>query len=254
MNRDAVWQPLREELARWKAAGRTPDFWWRDDDAVEPTTALDRLVTIAERFAAPATLAVIPALTGGALAGRLSGASHLSVAVHGWSHQNHAPHGEKKQELGRHRDRDIVLDDLGQGFSAIARLYGGQMVPLLVPPWNRIDAGLLPGLAPLGFTALSAFGPTKPASLPVLNTNVDIIDWHGGRGCRDHAILVREVVAQMSRAFDGGDPVGILTHHLVHDEAAWLFLERLLAITAAPDAGAWRPVADLVEEKRAATA
>lgn len=246
MKADPAWQPLLVELARWDAAGRTADFWLRDDDAVEPAEALDRLLALTHEFAVPLALAVIPAFTGEALANQLAGAGHVTVAVHGWSHQNHAPYGEKKQELGRHRARALMLDELERGLSRIADLHGPRMVPLLVPPWNRIDAGLVPDLVPIGFAALSTFGPAKPAAIRMINGNVDLMDWHGTRGCRDHALLVGDVVAQLRRAFDGGDPVGILAHHLVHDEAAWVFLERLFGITAGHDACKWRSVRELI--------
>ena len=63
MTSDPIWQPLVEELARWQRAGRKAELWLRDDDAVDPTPALDRLLDLTGEFAVPVTLAVIPALT-----------------------------------------------------------------------------------------------------------------------------------------------------------------------------------------------
>ena len=40
------WAPLRAELALWRAAGRAPAFWWRDDDAVAETADLHRLLDL----------------------------------------------------------------------------------------------------------------------------------------------------------------------------------------------------------------
>ncbi len=229
---EPAWQPLADELARWNGAGRAARFWLRDDDAVELTDALDRLLGLSGAFAVPVTLAVIPALTGDALADRLQTEPRASVAVHGWAHRNHAPEGQKKQELGAHRPRAIVLDELAQGLSRLAGLHGVRAMPMLVPPWNRIDACLIPDLVPLGFKALSAYGPPKPAPIRMLNTNVDLMDWSGARGCRDHAQLVHDIVAQLGRGFDDADAaVGLLTHHLVHDQAAWSFLARLFEIS-----------------------
>lgn len=246
MSADPIWRLLHAELARWEEAGRTAPFWLRDDDAVEPTEALDRLLGLTAEHKIPLALAVIPATTGEALANRLAEAPLATVAIHGWSHENHAPTSEKKQELGRHRDRHVVLGELEEGISRIARLHGQHMAPLLVPPWNRIDASLVSDLAPLGFAALSTFGPAKPGPLRVVNANVDIIDWHDTRGCRDYTALVQEIVAQLAVAFDGGDAVGILTHHLVHDEAAWVFLDRLFEITAGHKACKWLDVRTLM--------
>jgi hypothetical protein len=246
MSSNPIWQPLMAELDRWKAAGRKADFWLRDDDAVEPTAPLDRLLALTGRSGVPVTLAVIPAFTGEALAKRLAQEPHAAVAVHGWSHRNYAPDGQKKQELGSHRPREVVLDELSRGLSHLTRLYGERAIPMLVPPWNRIDPGLLPDLGSIGFTALSVYGPAKPAaSLSVINTHVDPMDWHGTRGCRDHADLVRDIVGQLDRAFASGEPVGLLTHHLVHDEAAWAFLEGLFEVTSG-QACVWRSAGDLI--------
>ena len=48
------------ELARWRAEGLSLPIWWRDDDAIAPTPALERLLALAEQFEAPLHLAVIP--------------------------------------------------------------------------------------------------------------------------------------------------------------------------------------------------
>lgn len=242
-----IWQPLATELARWRQAGRTADFWLRDDDAFEPSAALDRLLAMTAFHTVPVALAVIPAFTGAPLADRLARENHVTVAVHGWSHENHAPQDEKKQELGRHRPRETVLAELSEGRLRLERLHAGRFTPLLVPPWNRIDADLLPHLAGIGFSALSVFGAQKPGPIRLLNSTVDIMDWRGGRGGRDHSALVGEIVAQLEAAFRGeGVPVGLLGHHLVQDEVAWTFLERLFEVTAASGACRWRSLGELL--------
>lgn len=247
MKPDTIWQPLTMELARWRQVGRIADLWLRDDDAIEPTAALDRLLAMTAAREVPVALAVIPAPTGAPLAERLACEDHVTVAVHGWSHENHAPQGEKKQELGRHRRRDIVLAELSEGRTRLQRLHAGRFAALLVPPWNRIDDDLLPHLTGIGFSALSVFGAPRPGPIRMLNSTVDIMDWRGNRGGRGHAVLVSEVVAQLELAFrcEGG-PVGLLSHHLVHDEVALAFLDNLFEITAASGACRWRSVGELL--------
>lgn len=232
VERDSVWKPLADALELQRDTGRRARFWLRDDDAVEPTPAMDRLLATCEAAHVSVALAVIPQPTGPTLADRLRQAKGVTVAVHGWAHTNHAGASEKKQELGAQRPAGIVLDELREGLAKLTALHGENTLPMLVPPWNRIDPALMPGLAGIGFTALSVFGPPKPAPIPVINTNVDLIDWHGTRGCVDHAVLVRNIVAQLERP----EPVGLLAHHLVHDEAAWTFLEELFACTRRFDA------------------
>ena len=231
-------------LAAYAAAGRTPCFWLRDDDATEPTPALDRLLSLCERYDVPLALASIPSAAGPALARHLGGRQHVSVLVHGWAHENHAAVGEKKQELGAHRPSGIVLGELSAGLSRIAELFGDQAQAVLVPPWNRIDAALLPRLPELGFRAISVFGPPRPAPLAVINATVDIIDWHGTRGCRDHAELAAEIAGQLEAGLADASlpPVGVLTHHFVHDDAAWEFLDRLFDATKSVGCRPWQAI------------
>src|SRR6187455_1473895 len=91
------------ELKRWHAEGLELPIWWRDDDAIVPTEALDRLLALAEKFEAPLHLAVIPEPATPRLAERLSTVSTAFVLTHGWRHQNHAPPDKKKAEFGSHR-------------------------------------------------------------------------------------------------------------------------------------------------------
>lgn len=223
-------------------------FWLRDDDAVIRTAALDRLLDLSRALAVPVTLAVIPKETGPALARRLDNAAGVSIAVHGWSHENHAPPGEKKQELGMHRGADAVLKELRAGTAHLSSLYGVRFTGLLVPPWNRIDARLYPHLPGLGFTGLSTFGPEHDLPVPAINTHVDLIDWKGTRGGRDTAALIADTVHRLQAVFDDAGSVGILSHHLVHDTAAWVFLERLFHLTTRHSGCIWMPVTELLSD------
>jgi hypothetical protein len=244
---DATWQPLSEALGRWRVAGRKPSFWLRDDDAIEQTAPLDRLVAVTAKHELPLALAVIPAHAKAALARRLADAPHVTALIHGWLHENHAPPEAKKQELGLHRPAGIVLDELARALRRIGDLFGMQASPVLVPPWNRIDAALVPPLAALGYRGLSVFGKPKPASIRLINSTVDVIDWHGTRGCRDHGVLVGEIVGQLDAGLADPlhPPVGLLTHHLVHDESTWRFMERLFELTA--PVCRWRSVDNLLD-------
>lgn len=231
----ALWQPLRDELDRWLDAGLKACLWLRDDDAVEPTPALDRLNELSLDHGVPVTLAAIPARTDEALARFVQGLNLISVAVHGWSHTNHAPAGEKKQELGPHRPAITVLLELKQGFAGLRDLFGSQFTPALVPPWNRIDHTLISGLPGIGFSALSVFGRKYCSGIATINTHVDLIDWHGTRGCAVHALLIERLVQELAASrLSARYAVGVLTHHLVHDEAAWIFLARLFEATRHP--------------------
>ncbi|MGL4280632.1 MAG: polysaccharide deacetylase family protein [Albidovulum sp.] len=238
--RDAVLKALDRRAAERRPAR----LWWRDDDAVEPTEALDRMLLLARRWQVPLALAVIPAETGAALAERLKDESLTTVAVHGWAHRNHAPKGEKKAELGAHRPAPAVLAELATGFAGLRGLYGSRLAPVLVPPWNRVAPEVVAGLPALGFRALSVFGPPKPAPIAIINTHVDRIDWHGTRGGRPADTLWAEVARELDQPGDG--PIGILGHHLVHDAAAWAFLEALFDLTCGHPGCRWTSLDELL--------
>lgn len=237
-------QPLLDELARQHDAGRVVQFWLRDDDAVEPTDALERFNTLTREFLVPACLAVIPANTGKELSIYLNNDSHLSIAVHGWAHENHAPENEKKQELGAHRNLADIIAELINGFDQLKSTYPDTFTPLLVPPWNRIATSVVNELPKIGFEALSTFGLEKPAPLRMLNTHVDLIDWKGTRGGRSTQALIADLVKAIQET---PTPIGFLTHHLVHDEAAWLFMERLFEATADCPSSRWVSVKDAIQ-------
>ena len=236
----APWEALDAELACWRDAGRTPAVWWRDDDAVEASAALDRLLGLAGRFDLPLVLAVVPAAAGEALAERLAGEpAGIGVVQHGYAHQNHAPAGIPKVELGPHRPAMIVVGELGTGWLALERLFGTRALPILVPPWNRIDPMFIPMLPEIGFRGLSTFGVRRRRE-PVtgmlqVNTHVDLVDWRGSRGFvgEEKALagltdgLRRQRLAVPDPRGGEPEPIGLLSHHLVMDEPGWGFLARL---------------------------
>ena len=107
---------------------------------------------------------------------------------------------------------------------------------MLVPPWNRIADDLVGSLPAIGFTGLSTFGHEKPAAIQMINTHVDLIDWKGTRGGRAADSLLGEFIENICAT---EKPIGFLTHHLVHDEAAWHFMEILFEATARHDGRLW---------------
>ncbi|MBW6422396.1 polysaccharide deacetylase family protein [Rhizobium sp. XQZ8] len=239
---------LIDTLNRAADDGKRFDFWLRDDDAIQPTELLEKLLTLTAQAGVPLTLASIPADATIALADRIAVAAHVSVAVHGWNHKNYAPLGAKKQELGLHRGQDKVMQKIEAGLERISALFGPRSVAMLVPPWNRIDAALAPFLGPAGFRGLSVFGPEKrDTSIALLNTHVDVIDWKGNRGGRDADVLAAEVTRRIGQLTDNPlDTIGILTHHQDHDAAAWDFLERLFAHTTGHPACRWMRSEDIL--------
>lgn len=233
---------LISELDRCAEAGRRVTLWLRDDDAVAVTAALDRLLALAGQWDVPVVLAVIPMPAAPELAVHLGKHARIKLAPHGFAHRNHAPSGEKKQELGGHRPAATVLDEIRIGFDRLKGLFPGQTVPMLVPPWNRVAADLLARLPELGLRYLSTFGQQMPhqpvPGLTQVDCQLDIIDW---RTRRSHSpeMLAGRLAALVRRRRCASAPIGILGHHLVHDEAAWTFLADLFRLTARHEAVTW---------------
>lgn len=244
-----MWKSFRTVIMRAEDEGRTLSFWLRDDDAVQPGRALDRLIAASQRYGVPAALAVIPRRAEPALAARLAGETLVTPLVHGWSHANHAPSREKKQEFGPHRTHEVMKDELAKALSRMKALFAGNLANVLVPPWNRIDPALIPHLPGLGYQAVSLFGTAASgAPLPVINTHIDPIDWRGTRGCRDETAIVSDLIRLFASA-PRPRTAGLLLHHLVHDDAVWRFLDRLFEETARSPCCRWLTIAELLEDK-----
>ena len=240
----ADWHDLHEELDRWAHMNRAATLWWRDDDAATATPALDRLLALAD--GTPLALAAIPAAASPALAAAISartagGGGAVTVLQHGWAHANHAPDGSRKMELGTHRPTASVLAELAAGCARLADLCGAAFRTVLTPPWNRIADAVAARLGDIGFRGLSTLGPRRAAEpsrgVVQVNVHADLIDWRQGHGFvgTGPALgrIVSHLAARRTGAADPAEPTGILTHHLVQDEATDRFVARLLAATRA---------------------
>jgi hypothetical protein len=214
-----------------------PRFFLRDDDAISDTPALRQLFAASEIAGAPLLLACIAALADESLGSALRSFGLATAAVHGYAHANHAPKGEKPCELGIHRQTDTVVAELREGREKLGVLAGGKISAILVPPWNRIHDAIAARVHEAGFSAISAHGwltAPPPHRLAVVNAHIDIIHWSGGRKGRDWAWVSAELHKALREArLRGGRAVGILAHHLVHDEAAWRVLGETSAFAAA---------------------
>lgn len=244
-----VWDTLSGELDAWAAAGRTAEFWWRDDDAIDTTPALTRLFELRRRLAVPIALAVIPANAQRRLADAIAKQEAVDVLQHGYAHTNHRDCSAKKAELGADRDLWDIARELADGRGRMVDLFGDTgWLDVMVPPWNRIDdsvGAVLPGLGFHGLTTFNARRATEAApGLRVVNTHIDIIDWPGTRGYAGDDATIGAALSHLSdkRAgrSDADEPTGLLSHHLAHDEACWAFIEKFVSSTSAHPAVVWR--------------
>jgi hypothetical protein len=232
------WQPLTEEFQHWQDADLILPFWWRDDDAVEPTPQFETLIAITTEFDMPCHLAVIPKFATSALAKRVSAATQIIPIVHGWAHISHAPEGHKNTEFGASRPIEDCATDAIFGLQRLIDLFGNRLNRMFVPPWNRINPELGEHLVAVGYNSLSTYAPRTnrfaAPDLAQINTHLDPILWRGDRSLIAPKMLVAQTVALMQDRrlghTDNTEPFGLLTHHLVHDDAIWDFVKQFLSI------------------------
>lgn len=228
------WQPLRTALSRMRSAGIELPLWWRDDDATAPTQALDRLEALSEHLKLPVHLAAVPSAATDALAQRVENSEFFYVLVHGWAHVNHAPEHEKKSEFGQIRQE--ARAEFSKALGRLRRLFGASLQPVFVPPWNRMHPDYVQQLADAGYKGLSMFQPrTRSHPAPgflQINAHVDPVDWRGTRGLVDPDRIIAHTVARLEARLvaseDRSEPMGYLTHHLVHTEDVWEFSHAFL--------------------------
>ena len=223
MNLNAqAWSWLQRELDAWGERELQADFWWRDDDAVAASPQLDRLLQIGERHEIP-------------------------------SHRSHAGSGQLKLELGGERDLRQTLADLRLGQQLLRDRFGAAFTPVLVPPWNRIDAPVIAALPGLGFSGVSTMRVRRLAApapgLLQINAHLDPVNWRQQRGFIGLypaiAILVQHLLARRSGYRDFAEPTGILSHHLAQNDAVWRFLEDLFNFLERHPASCWRSATTL---------
>ena len=223
------WADLERSLDAAARRGETIRFWWRDDDAGRSHPALHRLLDLAERQAVPIALAVVPAWLEPQAQGTIAGAAQATVLQHGYAHVNHAARGAKSIELGG-REPEQVVDELSEGFGILEDAFGFAFLPVLVPPWNRIDEGLFPSLGTVGYTGLSVYGPRRALEaapgVGLVNTHLDPVDWRGTRGFLGEDVMLSKLIDVL----DPNEPIGFLSHHLAMDESGWTFFDHLFTV------------------------
>jgi len=171
------WSPLTRELAVWRSERLQLPLWWRDDDAVSGTPALERLGSIAADLGMPVYVAALPDLVDATLAPAIDAQPCIIPVVHGWRHISHAPDGAKNAEFGH--PRAGAAQELEGALKHLRGVFSDKLVPLFVPPWNRIDDSFLPVLQAVGYGGISTYGARKSAmptsGLVQINTHVDPI-------------------------------------------------------------------------------
>jgi hypothetical protein len=242
------WRSVQRELTQWALTGRRLDLWWRDDDTRAPSARLDQLLASAQTVETPLTLAVIPDGDRSDLAARIAFEPLVTVIQHGVDHVNFNRFGPAGEfPLGC--PRNTLQTRLARARAQLEAMP--QFMPVFCPPWNAVHPQLALCLAAEGYRGLSAQG--EPVSvehgLARIDVHLDLLRWKGGARFRGAEAFLKAFV-QLARARRRSEqwdqPIGLLTHHLVHDEAAWRFLGEFLGFTASHHVIRWRRVEDLL--------
>ena len=199
-----------------------------------PSSGSSRL---AQRYGMPVALAVVPAKADGRLGAAARGrAARVGPGARSRAREPCAGGGEEGG-FGPHRPLDRLVADASLALETACARLGHGPEPIFVPPWNRLAADLVPRLSALGYRGLSTFGAAarrQPApGLVQINTHIDpdrlarhpraaADERHYCNGRR------RRLSKLLAMSTDEAEPIGLLTHHLVHDEDTWTFCERLL--------------------------
>lgn len=228
------WHPLRHELALWHKERLNLPIWWRDDDAIDHTENLERLLKLSEHLGVPVHLAIVPQQATTALAEAVFPLSHIIPVVHGWSHTSHTNQAGNNNEFSDERPLKSRVKDVALGLERVQSLFGGRAVPMFVPPWNRFGASLIPELEQIGYQFISTSGARQTrfigSNMEQINIHFDPIAWRRHRNLKNPAKLLAQICEYLADRrlgrIDNTEPFGMLTHHLVHREIIWEFVEQ----------------------------
>lgn len=250
--RSEAWAGVNRELERWRARGLTARLWVRDDDAVEPTAQLERLESIARGAGMVVGLAVIPGNMMPSLLPYLDARQDVFFPMcHGWRHVNHGA-ADRPSEFGSGRVIAAAEQDAAAAWRSFTGHFGAAGA-VFVPPFGDVDPRVVAALPRLGFKGYSNQPDSlerimqrlagkcdwlpgvrlpRNAVVPRVDVHVDLIDWSGPRVAGEGR-LSRALIAALRlrrKGFVSADePIGLLTHHLVHDEGIWTGFEQLVS-------------------------
>lgn len=243
------WSDLNAELDRWAGAGHVATFWWRDDDAVEATPALEQLIATAR--GTPIALSVMPALVQPSLAEFVAVHPELTVMQHGWRHQSHLRGGNS--EYPPDRPPAEVEREFVEGYAILRELFGLQHAPAFTPPWHRFHPGYAGMLRVAGTIAISLIGPRpagEVAGMKIVNVHCSPIAWTKPAGFLNDEMYLQPILDHLRGRREGRFPLdeatGIVTHHLVQNARSHEFLARLVEATTTHGAARWLDLRDII--------
>lgn len=246
------WNDLNDELDQWGSAEQPATFWWRDDDAGPDDGLLDGFLAQRQALDIPLALATVPEWLEEEAGAALLADSGACVLQHGVSHTDRTHGDRRKMELCDEALPTGLADAIAQGKERLETVFGSQFLPVMVPPWNRIDPGVEAALMAAGFKGLSSLGPRKAATQPGLcraNVHIDLINWKAQRAFagESHCLsaAISHLVARRRGEVDADEPTGMMTHHRVHDAQTRSFVDRFVAFVRDHPRAQWLDASDV---------
>lgn len=255
-----TWDDARHELDCWSKRGLKARFWVRDDDACEMSAPLARLHDLANRHDIVIGLAVIPGRTQSSLLQFMNDEGRrFHPMCHGWQHINYAPVGHKPSEFGAGRPVAALIHDAQLAFNTFSRHFTDADA-VFVPPFGQISRAMIRALPGIGFRGVSA-GPgwlerklsrlpdwniripgakvPRWTRLPRLDVQIDPIDWR--KRTAHSADRICDAIVRCLRprrmGFLASDvPIGVVTHHMAHDDKIWQVCDGVLGFLRHHDA------------------
>ena len=152
------WQDLDYEIKSNLDANLPVEFWWRNDDTAYHVNKLKPLAALAKNEGVAVGISTVPKLLTECAKTYILQITNANVLQHGYNHTNHATESERKEELGAHRNTNEVLTELLSGQDKLKLAFDKKLLPVLVPPWNKIETTIVNELPNLGYKGLSCFG------------------------------------------------------------------------------------------------
>lgn len=200
---DNFWKPIDKELNRWARDGLKLPVWWRDDDAIEDTKQLHRLLELSADQSVPLALACVPMNLKPNLLRLLHGKQDISVILHGWSHENNSGTGRSPSEFPDAASSSQDIEKIRQGVKILSNAFSNQFVPVMAPPWHQMNNELIQRLPEAGIHTLSLLGArharSDPNNLSRLNVHFSPIDYRNGPKLKKTDVIVHQILRSLVR-------------------------------------------------------
>lgn len=224
------WDLLAKTLAVKSQSGAAISFWLRDDDAFQDNEKVRRLLSLCKSHSVPMAWAVVPEKLEDSLVELFRNESLVTVIQHGFAHKNHGKGSGTSGEFQYHRPVETMREEAKLGQQILASRFGQQFLPIFVPPWNQISEAMIAELPKLGFVGLSRFGHEEKSNpVTICNSHCDLLKWKPQAHFAGEEKLLNCLIEELQK---GNTKIGILTHHLDHDQATDDFLQKLMNFLA----------------------